>query len=213
MAISIVIADDQRLFRQSLRYFLEKESGLTILGEAQDGQDAVMLCKMTRPDIALMDVHMPRLDGITATKMIQDICPATKVLILSIEVSDQHVSLALESGAVGYILKDASCEEFLRIIKAVHSSEVPVSPYLADISQNCIKLPVSQAEIFEELGITDREKEILQLLVDGHGNTAMANKLWLSEETVKMHLKNIFRKLSVKNRTEAAVFAARQGLC
>ena len=212
MAISIVIVDDLRLFRQTLRYFLERDPEITISGEAQDGQDAVLLCKKVRPDIVLMDVAMPRMDGIAATKLLRSVSPSTKVLMLSIHDDDERIQFALDAGAVGFILKDASCEEFLQIIKSAHSGDYFLSPYLANLTKERLKQDVKSEPKNVEYHFTDREMEILQLLVQGHSNSIIAGKLYISEETVKMYLKHIFRKLEVKNRTEAAVLAIKCGL-
>lgn len=212
MAISLVIVEDQRLFRQSLKYFLEQQPDLVVVGEAQDGQDAVMICKLCRPDIVLMDVAMPRMDGITATKLLQTVSPSTKVLMLSVYDDDERIRLALEAGAVGYILKDASGEEFLRIIKSIHNGEQFVSPFLANLSR---PVPVKERgkQYFTECcQLSEREVEVLRLLTEGHSNSAIGESLYLSDETIKMYLKSIFRKLKVKNRTEAAVIAVKHGL-
>lgn len=212
MTISIVIADDQRLFRQTLKFFLERETSFIVTGEVQDGQDAVALCKKARPDIVLMDVAMPRMDGITATRFIRTMCPSTKILMLSIYDDDERVQLALNAGAVGYILKDASCEEFLEIIKSAHSGQFFLSPYLANLTEGRSELWRKQKSVEKGYHITGREEDILKLLVRGFSNPEIAGDLYLSDETVKMYLKHIFKKLGVKNRTEAAVYALKNGL-
>lgn len=212
MPISIVIAEDQRLFRQSLKFFLEQQPDIIVAGEAQDGQDAVMICKVSRPDIVLMDVAMPRMDGITATKLLQTVSPLSKVLMLSIHDDDERIQLALEAGAVGYILKDASGDEFIRIIKSIHNGEQFLSPYLANLARPSSVSVRGEHYFIDNYHFTEREVEVLRLLTEGHSNSTIADGLYLSDETVKMYLKNIFRKLEVKNRTEAAVLAVRHGL-
>ncbi len=206
MPIKIMIADDQRLFRQTLRYMLDREPELTVVGEGQDGHDAVLICKNTMPNIALMDLVMPRMDGIAATRLLRTVCPATKVLMLSVHADDQQIKLALEAGAVGYILKDASCEEFLQIIKSTHAGEECLSPYLAKAKTLEVK------RIDDIYHLTEREGEILELLVRGFSNSAIAKTLFVSDETVKMYLKHIYRKINAKNRTEAAVIAIKYEL-
>lgn len=206
MPISIVIADDQRLFRQTLKYFLDREPDFNVTGDVQDGQDAVSLCKKARPDIVLMDVAMPRMDGIAATKLIRTMCPSTKVLMLSVHDDDERIQLALDAGAVGYILKDAGCEEFLEIIKSAHTGALILSPYLANLIRGRSE-PREGDTLTERHHFTGREEEILELLAQGCSNSEIAGKLYLSDQTIKMYLKHIFRKLGVKNRTEAAIFA------
>lgn len=212
MAISIVIADDQRLFRQTMRYFLEKEPDFVVTGEAQDGQEVVLLCKVARPDIVLMDVAMPRMDGINATRLLKTVCPSTKVLMLSVHDDDERIQLALDAGAVGYILKDASCEEFLEIIKSAYTDKFFLSPYLANLTRERAESRQEQETFHERYHFTEREVEILRLLAQGYSNSAIASKIYLSDETVKVYLKHIFRRLEVKNRTEAAVLAIKYGL-
>lgn len=217
MPIRILIADDQRLFRQSLKYLLEQEGDITVVGEAGDGQDAFTLAQETRPDIILMDVDMPKLDGIKATSLILERKPHIKILMLSVHDDDERIIAAMRSGAVGYILKDADHREFIKIIRGTYKDENVVSPFLA----NRIPKVLSQVESSGArpagtesssllAPLTEREKETLRLLAEGKSNKEMADLLCVSVETIKSHLQTIYRKLGVKSRTEAAILFLRE---
>ena len=210
----MVIADDQRLFRQSLRIVLEHSSDLKVIGEASDGQEAYELAKALRPDVVLMDVEMPKLDGIAATKILVKALVGIKVLILSSYSDDDRVILGIQAGAVGYVVKDATPEEFVKIIRATHAGLEITSPYLANLHPVVLArlqgahaaaapTPVSS---FSGLNLSPREREIVDLLVFGKSNKEMADQLSLSSDTIKAHLQHIFRKVGVSSRLEAVVF-------
>lgn len=213
MSIKILIVDDQRLFRQGLRSLLEQEKGLEVVGEAGDGQDAFTLVQETKPDIVLMDVEMPKLDGIHAARLILERCPYIKILMLSVHNEDERVISAIRSGAAGYIMKDADQKEFIRIIRSTFAGERITSPFLANLTSRIIsKLhdpsiidKEIEMEIKEKFSLTGREKEILVLLLKGKSNKDIADIMYVSTETVKTHLQNIYRKLGVKSRMEAAL--------
>jgi len=212
MSIRLLIADDQRLFRQSLRIVLEHETDLKVIGEAGDGQEAYEQAKALRPEMVLMDVEMPKLDGIEATRLLVKERPDIKILMLSAYADDERVLHGIQAGAVGYIVKDATPEEFVKIIRATHDGTDITSPYLANLH------PVVLARLREsgtatglsvndsELNLSPREREIVDLLVQGQSNKEMANQLCLSGDTVKAHLQHIFRKIGVSSRLEAVVF-------
>ena len=212
MPIRILIADDQRLFRQSLKYLLEQEEDMKVVGEVGDGQDAFTLAQESHPDIILMDVDMPKLDGITATRLILERNPSIKVLMLSVHDEDERIITAIHNGAIGYILKDADHKEFIRIIRGTFRGENVVSPFLA----NRIPKVMSQidgpsahnkdAEAHSKISLlTERERETLGLVSEGKSNKEIADLLCISIETAKSHLQTIYRKLDVKSRTEAAI--------
>lgn len=216
MSIRLLIADDQRLFRQSLRIVLEHESDLKVIGEAGDGQETYEQAKALRPDVVLMDVEMPKLDGIAATRILVKALVGIKVLVLSSYADDERVLQGIQAGAVGYIVKDATPEEFVKIIRATHEGVEITSPYLANLN------PVVLARLrggaasdsgsrapsadFSSLNLSPREQEIVDLLVLGKSNKDMADQLCLSGDTIKAHLQHIFRKIGVSSRLEAVVF-------
>jgi len=212
LPIKILIVDDQRLFRQGLRSLLEQERDMKVVGEAGDGQDAFTLVQEANPDIILMDIEMPKLDGIHATRLILERCPDIKILILSIHNEDERVISAIRSGASGYILKDADHKEFIKIIRSTFAGEKIASPFLANLTPRILYKVHDPARIDEEVekeikekfSLTGREKEILQLLLKGKSNKEISDLMYVSTETVKTHLQNIYRKLGVRSRMEAA---------
>jgi DNA-binding NarL/FixJ family response regulator len=214
MSIRLLIADDQRLFRQSLRIALERESDLKVIGEAGDGQEAYEQAKALRPEMVLMDVEMPKLDGITATRLLVKERADIKILMLSAYADDERVLHGIQAGAVGYIVKDATPEEFVKIIRATHERVDITSPYLANLHPVVLaRLRGQQAASpavlsvnFSELNLTQREQDIVDLLVQGKSNKEMADQLCLSGDTVKAHLQHIFRKVGVSSRLEAVVY-------
>ncbi|GMV48698.1 MAG: Transcriptional regulatory protein DegU [Nitrospirae bacterium] len=208
MPITILIAEDQRLFRQSLRLLLERERDLSVVAEAMDGRQAFDLAVAHRPNIVLMDVDMPRLDGITATKLIGSCVPESKVLMLSVHDDDARIVAAVQAGACGYILKDADHQEFLRIIRATHRGEPVRSAFMPD---GFAKKAVALAGRQEATGasalvlLTDREQEILACAAAGRSNKDIADQLCVSLDTVKTHLHHIYQKLNVSGRVEAVL--------
>lgn len=214
MSIRLLIADDQRLFRQSLRIVLEHESDLKVVGEAGDGQEAYEQAKVLRPEMVLMDVEMPKLDGIAATRLLVKERPDIKILMLSAYADDERVLHGIQAGAVGYIVKDATPEEFVKITRATHAGTDITSPYLANLNPivlarlrgHQVGPAAAPSGNMSELNLTQREQEIVDLLVSGKSNKEMADKLCLSGDTVKAHLQHIFRKIGVSSRLEAVVF-------
>jgi len=213
MSIRLIVADDQRLFRQSLRCVLEHESDLKVIGEASDGQEAYEQAKALKPDVVLMDVEMPKLDGIAATRILVKALVGIKVLILSSYSDDDRVLKGIQAGAVGYIVKDATPKAFIKIIRATHEGTDITSPYLANLHPvvlarlqgTAVAAPTPSVN-FSELNVSPREREIVDLLVQGRSNQEMADQLCLSHDTIKAHLQHIFRKVGVSSRLEAVVF-------
>ena len=208
MPITIVIAEDQRLFRQSLRLLLEHERDLVVVGEAMDGRQAFDLAVAHKPGIVLMDVDMPRMDGITATRLIRSCVPDSKVLMLSVHDDDARIVAAVQAGACGYILKDADHQEFLRIIRATFEGDVVRSPVMPDgFAKKAMALVNKQGE--SEGGglslLTEREHEILACAAAGRSNKEIADQLCVSLDTVKTHLHHIYQKLRVSGRVEAVL--------
>ena len=218
MPIRLLIADDERLFRQSLRILLETGTDIKVVAEAANGHEAVAFARATEPDLAVLDVDMPRMDGIKATRLIRAISPRTKMLMLSVHQEDEKIRAAIRAGAVGYISKDADRHDFVNIIRQTHAGKISSSPYLAHLALEQIAFP-QQASVrtitsnfAERSGLTELEVKILRLMTEGLSNEEISEITGIAQETVKGHLKSLFRKLDVKNRTEAAVLAVREGL-
>ncbi|MBI2358669.1 MAG: response regulator transcription factor [Deltaproteobacteria bacterium] len=215
MPLKLLIADDERLFRQSLRKLLEGTRDIRVVAEAADGQEAVIKAQSTQPDIALLDVRMPKMDGIKAAKLISSLAPKIKILMLSIHDDDEKIISALRAGAMGYILKDADQKDFLEILRNAYFGKTHASPYLANLTVSRRPETQKMAEdrkgrFVEKYNLTEQELRILHLVAEGLSNEEMSRTVNLSRETIKMHLKTLFRKLQVKNRTEAAVLAVRE---
>lgn len=218
MPIRLLIADDERLFRQSLRILLETSTDIKVVAEAANGHEAVAFARATEPDLAVLDVDMPRMDGIKATRLIRAISPRTKMLMLSVHQDDEKIRAAIRAGALGYISKDADRHDFINIIRQTHAGKAPSSPYLAHLALEQIdnhQDASDQANVgsfVERSGLTELEVKILRLMTEGLSNEEISEITAIAQETVKGHLKSLFRKLDVKNRTEAAVLAVREGL-
>ena len=205
MPIRVLIAEDQRLLRQCFQEVLDLDADIEVVATASDGQEAVVLAEKHQPDIVLMDLAMPNLDGVSATALVHERVPAARVLMLSLHDTPSHVGKALKAGIAGYILKDVDLDELVRIIKAVHRGQEIHSPFLADQ-----KLHDVQDQ--NHFGLSSRELQVLRLLVRGLNNAEIAEDLCVSEQTVKKELVGLFEKLGVKNRTQAAVKGVRVGL-
>jgi DNA-binding NarL/FixJ family response regulator len=218
MPIKLLIADDERLFRQSLKILLETGSDIKVVADAGNGQDAVTSARETAPDLALLDVDMPKMDGIKAARLIGALSPRTKILMLSVHHEEDKINAAIRAGALGYILKDTDRAEFIKIIQQTHAGKTPSSPYLAHLALEpgaMQKKNFTQdrtAHFAERYDLTELELKILRLVAEGLSNEEISDITQLARETIKGHLKSLFRKLDVKNRTEAAVLAVREGL-
>jgi NarL family two-component system response regulator LiaR len=210
--IRILLADDHVLVRQGTREFLDREEDMEVVAEASDGEEAVRLVGSSHPDIAIMDIAMPRLDGIEATKQIKALYPTTTVLVLTAYDDDQYVFTLLEAGAAGYLLKDVPVNELVKAIRAVHAGESVLHPAIARKVVNRFAQPTSERaeeSILEQL--TEREREVLGLAAKGMTNQEIAHELTISVRTVQVHLSNVFGKMGVGSRTEAVLHALRRG--
>jgi DNA-binding NarL/FixJ family response regulator len=218
MSIRLLIADDERLFRQSLKILLETGSDIKVVADAGDGQEAVTGARDTEPDMALLDVDMPKMDGIKAARLIGALSPRTKILMLSVHHEEEKVHAAIRAGAAGYILKDTDRAEFIKIIQQTHAGQTPSSPYLAHIAlvdqakDKPLRSPDHIVQFSEKYDLTELEIKVLRLVSEGLSNEEISDIVNLARETIKGHLKSLFRKLDVKNRTEAAVLAVREGI-
>jgi len=207
-AIRILIVEDQTLMRQGMKTILDLEPGLRVVGEAADGEAGVRMALDLRPDVILMDVQMPRLNGIEAIAAVCAVWPEARVIILTTFSRDDYVFQGVRAGAVGFLLKDAPVEDLIQTIRHVHAGEVFIQPEIA--SRLLRELISPQAMLIEPL--TEREREVLVLLAQGHSNREIAERLVLAEGTVKNHVSNILAKLQAENRTQAADIARRYGL-
>jgi DNA-binding NarL/FixJ family response regulator len=209
----IVIADDHTLFRDSLRSLLTSR-GFEIAGEAREGGEAVELARRLQPDIVLMDLSMPGIGGLAATRLISAELPRVKVVVLTASDDDAQLFEAIKSGAQGYLLKNIESREFFTLLEGVGRGEPALTPLLAGkLLQEFARPPRPAVEPHDCDALTDREREVLELLVGGiTSNRKLAQKLGVSENTVKFHVRNILDKLHLHNRAQVIGFALRQGL-
>ncbi len=212
--IRILIADDHRLFRETVAGLLSTQDDMEVVGEAKDGAEALVKARELMPDLVLMDLSMPGTNGLDATKAIKAEMPYVKIALLTVHDEDENLLEAVKNGAQGYLLKDISKEELLASIRGIHRGEAAISQLMAgrilkefsQISQQASPIPVP----YEEL--TTREQEVLQLVARGDSNREIAVTLFISENTVKNHLRNILAKLHLQSRYQAAFYAVKKGL-
>jgi DNA-binding NarL/FixJ family response regulator len=215
--IRLIIAEDHAVVREGTRQLLEREPDLEVVGEAADGAQAVALVERLRPDVAIMDISMPVMTGIEATKQIKASHPNTAILILTAYDDDQYVFALLAAGAAGYLLKDVPSMELVRAVRLVHAGEPVLHPAIARKVLARFAAPVGQAKAVPtghngEQPLTDREQEVLQLAACGLSNAEISTRLYLSVRTVQVHLTHIFNKLGVGSRTEAVIAGLKSGL-
>jgi len=209
--IKVLIADDHPLLREALRHALDNEEDMEVVAEAANGEEAVKLTSTLKPHIVVMDIVMPKLNGIEATKKIKEIAPDTAILILTAYDDDEYVLGLLDAGAAGYILKSARGRDLVGAIRAINSGESVLHPnIIARLLKRAMMTPVKENKAQELL--SERESEILRLVTTGMSNKEIAEKLFLSQRTVKAHLTNIFNKLNVASRSEAIVKGLQWGL-
>jgi NarL family two-component system response regulator LiaR len=210
--IKVLIADDHAVVREGTRQILEQEPDIDVVAEAADGEEAYNLAGNTMPDVAIIDISMPVVDGIEATKRIKKSFPSVAVLILSAYDDDQFVFSLLEAGAAGYLLKSVRGRELVEAVRQVHAGESVLHPSIArKVLNRFAHAPTKQPEEKVEPLLSDREIEVLQLATYGLSNQEIADKLFLSLRTVQAHLGHIFNKLKVSSRTEAVVHALKEG--
>jgi len=212
--IRVLIVDDHRMVRSGLRGFLEGEPGITVVGEAASGEDAIAYLPELMPDVVLMDLMMPGIGGIAAIGTLRQSYPSLKIMALTSFADDEQVFPALEAGANGYLLKDIDPDALVAAIRAVHAGESPLDPEVAKrlVSrfQRPVAIPADTQTSHEAL--TERERDVLRLLIQGKSNKEIANELFIGDRTVKSHLSAVFQKLAVTDRTQAALYAVRHGL-
>lgn len=206
MTVRIVVTDDHSVVRQGLRMFLELDDEIEIIGEAANGAEALDLAKTLQPDVVLMDLLMPVMDGITAISEIRKQAPGVEVVALTSVLEDASVVGAIRAGAIGYLLKDTNAEELRRAVKAAAQGQVQLAPEAAVRLMREVRTPDAPE------ALTDRETDVLRLLADGQSNKEIAASLSIGEKTVKTHVSSILAKLGVQSRTQAVLAAMRSGL-
>jgi NarL family two-component system response regulator LiaR len=209
--IKVLIADDHALLRQGIRALIDTTTDIQVIGEAANGFDAVEKARLLNPDVILMDLEMPRKDGLSAIEEIKQENPAIQILVLTSFDDDERVYSAIKCGALGYLLKDSTADELIRGIQEVYQGEPSLSPLLAIKVIREMKQPALQKSSISSL--TDREIEVLDLVARGFSNQMIAEKLVITERTVGKHVSNILSKLNLANRTQAALYARQKGLC
>jgi DNA-binding NarL/FixJ family response regulator len=203
----VLVVDDHAVVREGLRAFLDLQDGIDVVGEASDGDEAIAAAEELLPDVVLMDLVMPRLDGLAAMRALRERVPGARVIVLTSFLDDEKVLPALRAGAAGYLLKNAAPQELARAIRAAFAGEVVLDPVVA------ARLVDTLAGGVEPLDrLTPREREVLELIGRGFPNKLIARELGLSEKTVKTHVGHVLAKLGVTDRTQAAVVAVRAGL-
>lgn len=199
----IFLADDHPLLRTGLRLSLSQQNDIEIIGEASDGFSAVDKIQADPPDLSLIDVDMPGISGIGATRILRESVPDMKILVLSSYNDEKFIRDAMRAGADGYVLKSVSTSELVRIIRCFCQGQSIISPYLVNLTLDLKEK--EEVESTTEVELTEREREILKCIADGKSNKEISDSLFVSVETVKSHVKNLYKKLNVKNRVEAAM--------
>ncbi len=213
--IEVFLVDDHRIFLEGLVRLIQDHPSMKIVGTARDGREALKQIRTLQPDVVLMDISMPNLNGLEATRLIRQASPKTKILILSMHENEEFLKRVLKAGAIGYLLKDSSSDELLLAIEGVHRGEAYLSPSLSrKLIADYLEMgaPKSGLAKVHDHGLTGREREILQLLAEGHSNQAIADDLHLSPKTIATHRKKIMKKLHLHRITDLVRYAIRNGI-
>jgi NarL family two-component system response regulator LiaR len=210
MTIQVLVTDDHKVVRRGLRGFLELDPELEVVGEASNGAEAMDMARLLEPDVVLMDLLMPVIDGIEATREIRKELPEVEVVALTSVLEDAVVTGAIKAGAIGYLLKTTEAHELCEAIKAAAAGQVRIAPEAAARLIREVRTPESPEALAEPL--TERETEVLKLIARGKANKQIASEMFVAMSTVKTHVINLYRKLGVSSRTQAALYAVRIGL-
>lgn len=205
--IRVMLVDDHTMVRRGLATFLKVFDDLQLAGEAESGEEAIQLCAEVRPDVILMDMVMPEMDGAATTRAIRQQFPQVQIIALSSFKEGKLIKNALEAGAIGYLLKDVSADDLARAIRSAHAGRATLSPEAAQSLVETANLPPTPG-----LDLTEREREVLTLMIEGLNNVQIAGRLTVSPSTIKSHVSNILSKLGVASRTEAVTLALRTGI-
>jgi DNA-binding NarL/FixJ family response regulator len=210
--ITVLIADDHAVVREGLRAFLELQDGLEVVGEAADGEEAIEAAARLHPDVILMDLVMPRLDGVAAMEVLRRKAPGSRVIVLTSFLDDDRLLAAVRAGAAGYLLKDVEPSDLARAIRTAHAGQAEIAPAAAARLLSALSERPTAAPPADRAGLTRREAEVLELIVRGYANKRIAFELGIAEKTVKAHVGRVLAKLGVSDRTQAALLAVREGL-
>ena len=210
-AIRVLIVDDHAVVREGLRTFLELQDGIEVAGEAGDGEQAIRLASELEPDVILMDLVMPGVDGVTAMRAVRKRSPRSRVIVLTSFLDDERLMPAIEAGADGYLLKDVEPSELARAIRTAQTGQAMIAPSVAGRLLRTLSRPRSASTVDADQ-LTRREREVLELIAAGRSNKRIAFELGIAEKTVKTHVGHVFAKLGVTDRTQAALIAVRSGL-
>jgi DNA-binding NarL/FixJ family response regulator len=207
--IKVFLCDDHRLFREGVGKLLELEEDIRVIGEAGEGREALQKISRTNPDVVLMDIGMPGMDGVNITRKVKKVAPQVNIIMLTVYQDEPHIFEAIKAGAIGYILKDVSSDELIEAVRRVSRGEALIEPQIAskvlkEFKVLSRKKKSTEEEVYSEL--TGRENDVLRWIALGASNKEIASKLDISRKTVKNHLSNIFQKLHVNSRTKAALF-------
>jgi len=211
LAIRLMLADDHQMLREGLRRSMV-DQGFDVVGEASDGMEAVEIAYRVRPDVILMDVTMPEMDGVEATRRIRQSLAETRVVMLTMHADQDVLANAIRAGASGYLVKDCSTEEIADAVRMAATGDTPISPQLAASMLDEVRRLDQRHAADEDRVITRREEEVLQLIADGCSTPEVAERLFISQKTVKNHLASIYQKLDARDRTQAVLAAVRMGI-
>src|SRR5215217_4039741 len=207
--IRVAIVDDQPLFTEGLGRIVGAQPEMEVVGTAHDGESGVRMCQELKPDVVLMDISMPVMNGVAATRKIRDLLPEAKVLILTVHADDMHVYQGIKAGATGYLLKDCTPDDLSRAIRTVYAGDTIMAPEIA----RKMLLTFEEADTEPSAPkLTEREREVMTALARGRANKQIARDLDISEKTVRNHVSNIYNKLHIYDRTQAVLYAIREGL-
>ncbi|GJM37461.1 MAG: DNA-binding response regulator [Acidimicrobiales bacterium] len=210
MTIRLMLADDHRMLREGLSRSMS-EHGFDVVGEARDGVEAVNMAYSLTPDVVLMDVSMPEMDGVEACRQVRMAVPGTKVVMLTMHADQDVLANAIRAGACGYLVKDCSTEEIADAVRMASNGDTALSPQLAASMLDEVR-KLDQAPTREDRVVTKREEEVLQLIADGCSTSEVAEQMYISQKTVKNHLASIYQKLDARDRTQAVLQAVRMGI-
>jgi DNA-binding NarL/FixJ family response regulator len=214
MSVRVVLVDDQALIRTGFKMILETEDDIEVVGEASDGEQAISMTRSVRPDVVLMDVQMPTMDGLEATgRIVRDASIPSRIVILTTFERDDYVFEALRAGASGFLLKNAPSEELVHAVRVVAAGDALLAPSVTrKVIEGFIRRPASRSNEVELQRLTERETEILQLLATGKSNSELAVHLFVGEGTIKTHVSSVLTKLGLRDRMQAVIFAYESGL-